>query len=165
MSTIICSVCGEENDYGTKYCKECGAELYYINEEIYFSDIDPDSNEEISDEKAMEEEARRRNEACRITTTNRFEDRDMIEYLDILTVDEFLTFESQRNPGAMYTIHLDYASIMQYMKEIKTQIRIELQERAIARGANGLVGVSYSMTNAGNAGMVISITGTAVKLL
>lgn len=55
--------------------------------------------------------------------------------------------------------------IMQYVKEIKTQIKIELQERAISLGANGLVGVSYSMANASNAGMVISMTGTAVKLL
>lgn len=70
MSTIICSVCGEENDYGMKYCKECGAELYYVNEDIYFSNVNPDSNEMTSEEEVMAEEAKRRNEACKITTNH-----------------------------------------------------------------------------------------------
>jgi len=45
MNIIICEECEEENEFGLKYCKNCGYELYYC-----------DSNDPIEDEEENEED-------------------------------------------------------------------------------------------------------------
>ena len=45
MNIIICQECEEENEFGLKYCKNCGYELYY-----------QDPNEPIEEEEETEED-------------------------------------------------------------------------------------------------------------
>ena len=45
MEIIICENCEEENEYGTKYCKKCGHELYYQE------DMDEDNENNMEGEQ------------------------------------------------------------------------------------------------------------------
>lgn len=162
MGKIICSVCGnEEDEYGQKYCSECGAEFYYMNEDIYF----PETNGENASEKEIEvQETKLRNQNCKLTTGESFFGYVIVEYLDVLTVDEFIAFNGGHNNGIMYTSPLNYKNMMVSLKEVRQQLKMELQEKTLEFGGNALVGLSYHMASVGDSGMILSLSGTAVKI-
>lgn len=165
MNKIVCAVCGnEENEYGLKYCKECGAELLYINEDFYFSDLDSDSVKQSDQRNTYDQQ-------CMMTTGAEFAGYEIESYLTLLTADEILmvgrSWDTLGQTNFNYrdiSRNLDYKNIMSDLKEIRAQLKMELQEQTIQLGGNALIGVSYSVANMMNAGMLLTITGTAVKL-
>jgi len=52
MNTIICENCEEENEFGLKYCKKCGHQLYY-SEEFGYVEKKDNENEVFGDNEKM----------------------------------------------------------------------------------------------------------------
>lgn len=103
-----------------------------------------------------------------VSTTNNIEGRKIVEYLGIVTGEAILganifkdLFAGIRDivGGRSASYERELASA----REIAIQ---ELQERAMQRGANAVIGVDldYEVLGTGNGMLMVSASGTAVRL-
>jgi uncharacterized protein YbjQ (UPF0145 family) len=103
-----------------------------------------------------------------VSTTNNIEGRKVVEYLGIVTGEAILganifkdLFAGIRDivGGRSATYERELASA----RDIAIQ---ELQERAMQRGANAVIGVDldYEVLGTGNGMLMVSASGTAVRL-
>lgn len=101
-----------------------------------------------------------------VTTTNAVEGKRIVEYRGIVTGQTIMGANIFRDffAGIRDIVGGRAASYEKVLKDARDEALRELQEEAMARGANAVVGVDldYGAVGSGESMLMVSVSGTAV---
>ncbi|WP_298417880.1 heavy metal-binding domain-containing protein [uncultured Kordia sp.] len=100
------------------------------------------------------------------TTTNNFENREIIEYLGLVTGMTYNVNYSYKGVSFkdMFNMKKYYSQIESAIEEVKESTFQKLKENAEKLNADAVVGINVDMEISAGGAVLVSITGTAVKL-
>lgn len=100
------------------------------------------------------------------TTTDSFQNREIIEYLGLVTGMTYNINYSYKGMSFkdMFNMKKYYSQIEGAIEEVKEATFQKLSDNAAKLNADGVVGIHVDMEISSGGAVMISITGTAVKL-
>ena len=100
------------------------------------------------------------------TTTDTFQNREITEYLGLVTGMTYNVNYSYKGVSFkdMFNMKKYYAQIETAIEEVKEKTFQKLKENAEKLFADGVVGIQVDMEISSGGAVLVSITGTAVKL-
>lgn len=101
-----------------------------------------------------------------LTTTSNIEGKIIEAYVSIVTGEIILSKDVIKELAAQ-TVDEEGKPISNYehsLQSARFSSQKEMTQRALEHGADAIVGVHFSYENLGNGALMISCTGTAVKL-
>lgn len=100
------------------------------------------------------------------TTTNNFENREIIEYLGIVSGMTYNVNYSHKGVSFkdMFNMTKYYSQIESGIEEVKEATFQKLNDNAAKLNADAVIGISVDMEISAGGAVMISVTGTAVKL-
>ena len=101
-----------------------------------------------------------------VTTTHEIQGRPISEYLGIIVGETIVATNIFRDIGAAFrdVVGGRSGSYEKKMNEARETAIKEMEERATALGADAVVGVDIDYETVGNNMMMVSASGTAVRL-
>ena len=145
----------------------------YFEELLYIGMVNISAREPLQKllneaEDAEKESMRYRfkNKDLLITTGNTFEEYLIKEYIDVLNAEVVLNIGMFSELGGEICDISGKTNkiVAQKLSDTKEETLELLKNKAALKGANGLLGVSFSMTNLVENMLVVSATGTAVQI-
>jgi uncharacterized protein YbjQ (UPF0145 family) len=102
-----------------------------------------------------------------LTTTNTLDGKKITEYLGIVTGEAIIGANLFRDIFASITDIVGGRSgaYEKVLKDAKDDALAELQEKAMRMGANAVIGIDLDYETIGNSMLMVSASGTAVKVL
>lgn len=174
MDTLICENCGyEENTYGQKACSNCGHKLFYINEDTDFDNVESqktsDNYNSIPNHIKENDEYWDKINSCKLTTGYNFEGYKIVEYYDVIFEESFIGIGFGTHLKAIGDLFAqltgdEFKAITHRLKEVKAIVRQKLIKDAISLGANAIIGIDFESSNLIGDTILVSMTGTAVKI-
>lgn len=162
MSIIICENCNSENEYGRKYCENCGYELFYNEESL--------QDEEIEDINIEKDDAYwEKHKAIILTTTNELRGYEIEEYIDVISKEMIMgigigtDLKKFKDVFASFT-GSEYRAYGERLEEIKYKLKDKIKEEAIKLGGNAVIGMDFESSAFSNSAMRVSASGTVVKI-
>ena len=156
---ITCPKCGHQNEDTTQNCTNCRVNLEWALENTEQLRVDTTEVEKRA-------ELERRKASVIVTSTLSVEGRPILQYLDVLTAEVVLGtgFLSELGAGISDFFGIRAESFQKKLREAKNAALDELRNQAIQTNADAIVGVDLDyMTFEGNL-LMLSASGTAVKL-
>ncbi|AXG68899.1 hypothetical protein KORDIASMS9_01117 [Kordia sp. SMS9] len=100
------------------------------------------------------------------TTTDNFQNREIIEYLGLVSGMTYSVNYSYKGMSFkdMFNMKKYYAQVEEAIEEVKEKTFQKLQDNASKLNADGVVGIHVDMEISAGGAVMVSITGTAVKL-
>ncbi len=100
------------------------------------------------------------------TTTDNFQNREIIKYLGLVTGMTYNVNYSYKGVSFkdMFNMTKYYSQIESAIEEVKESTFQKLKENAEKLNADAVVGINVDMEISAGGAVMISITGTAVKL-
>ena len=100
------------------------------------------------------------------TTTNTLENRTITEYLGVVSGMTYNVNYSYKGVSFkdMFNMTKYYSQIEKALEEVKEATFQKLSDNAEKLGANAVVGIAVDMEINASSAVMISVTGTAVKL-
>lgn len=100
------------------------------------------------------------------TTTDNFQNREIVEYLGLVTGMTYNVNYSYKGVSFkdMFNMTKYYSQIESAIEEVKEATFQKLSDNAEKLNADAVVGISVDMEISAGGAVLISITGTAVKL-
>lgn len=100
------------------------------------------------------------------TTTNNFENREITEYLGVVSGITYNLNYSYKGMSFkdMFSMSKYYTNIEAAIEEVKEATFQKLSDNAAKLNADAVVGISVDMEITTGGAIMISVTGTAVKL-
>jgi uncharacterized protein YbjQ (UPF0145 family) len=156
---ITCPKCGYENEEFALNCANCRVNLKWALENI-----------EQFETKAREAEERAELEHLKasliVTTTYSVEGRAIVQYLDVVTAEVVLGtgFLSELGAGLADFLGTRAESFQKKLREAKNAALRELRHQAVEMDADAIVGMALNYMTFANNLLMLSASGTAVKL-
>ena len=102
-----------------------------------------------------------------LTTTNTLDGKKITEYLGIVTGEAIIGANLFRDIFASITDIVGGRSgaYEKVLKDAKDDALAELQEKAMRMGANAVIGIDLDYETIGNSMLMVSASGTAVKVM
>lgn len=100
------------------------------------------------------------------TTTNNFENKEIIEYLGVVSGMTYNVNYSYKGMSFkdMFNMKKYYSQIESAIEEVKEATFQKLSDNAEKLNADAVVGISVDMEISAGGAVMVSVTGTAVKL-
>ncbi len=100
------------------------------------------------------------------TTTDNFQNREIIEYLGLVSGMTYNVNYSYKGMSFkdMFNMKKYYSHVEEAIEEVKEKTFQKLQDNAVKLYADGVVGIHVDMEISAGGAVMVSITGTAVKL-
>lgn len=179
MASIRCGTCKKEVERitareigGRIYCIECAERSTHLLDEIK-DEIQKEKDDIVKERDAIEKRLELISEDetnhIIVTTTDTIEGRPIIDYVDIVSVQDIISESTSFDP-ALVEAHNDVAERV-FRNRIESNL-FKLKKRAYLTGADAIVGllIDSSMDHQRKGeymaavSLKISITGTAVRL-
>ncbi|WP_298515154.1 heavy metal-binding domain-containing protein [uncultured Kordia sp.] len=100
------------------------------------------------------------------TTTDTFQNREISEYLGLVSGMTYSVNYSYKGMSFkdMFNMKKYYSQIEIAIEEVKEKTFQKLSDNAVKLNADGVVGIDVDMEISAGGAVMVSITGTAVKL-
>lgn len=100
------------------------------------------------------------------TTTNNFENKEIIEYLGVVSGMTYSVNYSYKGMSFkdMFNMKKYYSQIEAAIEEVKEATFQKLSDNATKLNADAVVGITVDMEISAGGAVMISVTGTAVKI-
>ncbi|MFK7747726.1 MAG: YbjQ family protein [Kordia sp.] len=100
------------------------------------------------------------------TTTDNFQNREITEYLGLVSGMTYSVNYSYKGMSFkdMFNMKKYYSQIEGAIEEIKEKTFQKLHDNAVKLAADGVVGIAVDMEISAGGAVMVSVTGTAVKL-
>ena len=159
---IICENCGEENEYGRKFCQNCGHKLFYYTENSEDNELE---NKEIDRDDTFWENFN----SVIVTTTSTVDGYIVDKYIDIVSVEKISGLGIETGLKSLKDVFSNFTgsemrALTDRITELKEEVIKELKEKAVELGGNAVIGIDIENSNISNSGMMITASGTVVKI-
>jgi uncharacterized protein YbjQ (UPF0145 family)/ribosomal protein L40E len=157
---IVCPKCGHSNDNAADNCSNCRVNLKWALE-----NVDQFKSEAIKEEKHAELAKFKAN--LILTTTYSVESRAITEYLDVLTGEVVLGTGvlSELGAGIADLFGTRASGFQKKLRDAKSAALDAIKDQAVRVGADAIVGMDIDYMTLANNMLMVTATGTAVKLL
>ena len=103
-----------------------------------------------------------------LTTTSTIQDKEIIEYLGVVTSEVIIGANALKDLAASFTDFFGGRSTAyeETLKKAKYEVMRELQAEAAAIGANAIIGIDLDYETIGSSGsmLMVAASGTAVRI-
>ena len=175
MDIIICESCTFENEYGKKYCQNCGHPLFYNNE----------NNENIENEEELEFDEETINTYTDkilkddtyfeklnniiLTITNTLSGHEIEKYIDVITTESIVGIGIGTHLKSIGDFFADltgseYRAMTNRIEKVKINLKEKIKEEALKLEGDAVIGIDFESSSFMSGAIMVSASGTVVKL-
>ena len=170
MNIIICEKCTFENEYGKKYCENCGHPLFYNiydsenEEESELEEENTNTDEDLKDDAYFE----KLNNII-LSTTNSLSGHEIEKYIDVITTESIVGIGIGTHLKSIGDFFADltgseYRAMTNRIDRVKNNLKEKIKEEALKLDGDAVIGIDFESSSFMSGAIMVSASGTVVKL-